>query len=276
MRLLIRAQLSSTKPRTTMAHEQAREEVVYCCDVGTVFVGAHNNVLDRSSFAWARCDDPDLDQPSENANWNDPEALAASIARDINKGCRVALGIEAPMWLPVIDHLVRESAPWALFRPRMAIESELRASWYLQLAAPASVRAPQLVFLALSKAADQADLRLTVNVDQWRTSPDNESILVWEGFAVGGFKPNYGEYENENQDLLDAWCLSRMFQGLLRDGVPQENPMVGPVLSGADQQGFAQVSLWAVAARLLALDADDVEARCLVIGTEGCTWPISG
>src|SRR5258708_2828604 len=74
--------------------------VIYACDVGTTRParkGRRNRIL-GAAFAWAKLSP---DEPSVVRVSQDIERLVIDLANDIQAGKSVALGFEAPLFIPV-------------------------------------------------------------------------------------------------------------------------------------------------------------------------------
>lgn len=253
-----------------------RSFVVYCLDVGKVLVRDDGSVLPGSTFAWARVERDARGEIAEH-HGNDPRSLVDSLGDDLAKRALIALGVEAPMWFPRVAALqTTAGAVWRLFRERF--QAETGHEWSRQAGASASVRAPQLLWLALNPLLHRGlQFDLVTSSTDWNAARDGETvpILVWEAFCVAGFKPNYDAvaYANLRSDEADAVASAMLFHRFLENGaeVPA-NPQDGPILVSADPNA-PTFSLWSWVADLLGLDPARCDGRSYTVGATGCVWP---
>jgi len=104
-----------------------RDLRIYCVDVGSI---------PRKRFAWARV--PEEAPPTHR---RDAEALVTSLTNDLSCGRLVALGFEAPMFVPVPDNALdlgkarafEEGRPWSAGAGVSALGTGLvQACWILR------------------------------------------------------------------------------------------------------------------------------------------------
>ena len=80
-------------------------EYVYCADIGSMQARAGN------SFGWAGLS---IDPNGQRSSWeygNNPQELADAVAEGLNRGDKVALGFECPLWIPIrTDPIILTSA----------------------------------------------------------------------------------------------------------------------------------------------------------------------
>lgn len=247
------------------------EIVSYCIDVGTVEVGPGEGVSGKS-FAWGRVDSevPENQGPL-NVRFSRLAALQEALRDDIANHRRVALGVEAPMWTP----LARTFGRGILFNWRF--DAEKKHEWYLQAGASAAVRATQLAFLALEPLVRQTGrLRMLTRfreLESTEPNADSPSLLVWEAFVAGDFKPvhEYGGPLGGNENRIDAFCAAREFAELAKRGdldeIGESND--GPVLARPQDDATCDqgsvVSTWSLVADLLGIERP-ATGRCYVVG----------
>jgi len=178
--------------------------MIYAVDVGSTLEG-RNGV----AFAWAKVPRTG-GQPVASA---DPSALLASITADLQSGHSVALGLEAPLFIPVPAEVDR------LSRGR---NGDGNRSW----AAPAG---GYVATLALHQAAwllsglrssCSARCELTVDTARW-TAPDptRPVLLLWEAFVSGD------AHTFHMHDAATAVMYFQTHQDALSTAVTAENPI---------------------------------------------------
>ena len=135
--------------------------VVYACDIGSVKSG---------TFAWARNDSLDS-APAASVDIDD---LIAAVTRDVKKGLPIAIGFEAPLFLPVPDDSSQLNSgrtgetSRSMFAPAGAAVTTL------------GVHESAWIFKRL-RAALPADISLTFD---WTTSDYKpKEIFIWEAFV---------------------------------------------------------------------------------------------
>lgn len=177
------------------------EAVVYGLDIGVYETGLRSQVLSRTTAAWCRVDvgllelesvvyagNPTRGRLSHQAglsrSYNCGRSiaeLANCIAHDVRDGRSVALGFEAPMWLP-LEH--RHGPNLNLFRPRFERESGLE--WYLQSGAAATLKA--VVLGTLLREHLHEALGQSVTYSTSRDSRGDGTIVLYEAFVAGSHK----------------------------------------------------------------------------------------
>jgi hypothetical protein len=178
--------------------------VIYCADVGSVRTG---------SFAWAR--DPAIPAELESREQTSIDDLCFSVAHDLNAGRAVALGFEAPLFVPV---------PVSSTDLGRARDGEGNRAW--SAGAGAGVLATGLAQTAwvlrnLREACPTQALSAT-----WDGfSQAGEGLLIWEAFVSGNAKPTS---EAETSHKADAAAAVTAF----RDSLP--NPPERSVITTSD------------------------------------------
>jgi len=194
----------------------------YAVDIGKYHVGARGQIRrSDTTTAWARSDEGtpsfnDIKYYSGSEGSCDEGTFAKStqrwscgrsisllvdrIAADIDAGCSVSLGLEAPMWFPIG---LEQCANLKLFRPRC--EEERGSEWYVQSGAAATVKAisiaAMLVNLLTSK---QPGVRFTTDP----SSGADGTITLYEAFVVGKFKMSVPAGATQAKNEWDAFTAS--------------------------------------------------------------------
>ena len=183
----------------TMAHAR----MIYAVDVGSTLPGR-----DGIAFAWAKVPQ-EGGQPVANT---DPTELASSAAADLCAGHSVALGFEAPLFIPVPKNVRR------LSRRR---ENEGNRAW----SAPAG---GYVATLALHQAAwllrelrssCSETCELTVDPERWSHNGGQTVLFCWEAFVSG---------EAHTVHMRDAATAVMYFQAeqqALETAVTAEDPL---------------------------------------------------
>ena len=229
--------------------------VVYALDIGVYNTGAIGNVLNSTTTAWSR-----LSQGIENIkdiqydnnsfiytpNNRKPvifecgrslEQLAEKIAADIKKKHKIALGFEAPMWIP-LENLHR--ANLRLFEPRF--EAEKGHAWYLQAGAAATLKAISLgIMLRNHLNLLEDNINCITCIDHWTPG----SIILYEAFVAGNYKleNNIG---NNRQNEWDAFTAGLAW-GSRHCGFHIPDRYIGRTLHNAGRraaEGLPLLSIW--------------------------------
>jgi len=144
--------------------------VIYAVDVGSTRCEAGRT----PNFAWARVDPTD---PSSVVGSSDIGKLADQIIRDLQDGQSVALGFEAPLFIPV------PIEPSALCRGR---KNERNRSW----AAPAGLAVTTLALhqaaWILRRIADSCgkSTKFKTDAESWPPSESDPILFCWEAFVT--------------------------------------------------------------------------------------------
>ena len=162
--------------------------VVYGVDIG---VYREDNPKLKSTFAWARIENDyskcEKTKPNNDNSGKSIRCLATKINCDLKNNKKIALGFEAPMWIPVED-LKKDGN---LFKKRFEAEGS-KYRWYLQSGAAATLKSIVIgknLFGLLIK-----DIQFTTSPEDWK---NGNKILLFEGFAAGNYK---GEIKNEETE----------------------------------------------------------------------------
>jgi hypothetical protein len=164
---------------------------VFCADVGS---------LARGNFAWAR---RRLD--TENQELHEPEsiqALATAVADELEHERPVALGFEAPLFVPVPEEagLLGKARPCDLGLP----------SW--SSGPGASVMATGLVQLAwVLSAIRRRNVDAPVHVDWDVFARSRSGLLLWEAFVSGSAKGQ--SHEDDARIGVNAFCAQLPYPG---------------------------------------------------------------
>lgn len=174
--------------------------VSYALDIGVYNVGARGQMLTSTTAAWCRVPEGSarldavtrergiddgtlvsLDGTSRYRAGRSIPRLARAIATDLRAGHAVALGLEAPMWIPLTE---RHRARLKLFRPRFEVEAG--AEWYLQSGAAATLKAISLGRLLRAELGSLLGNQFPLlTTDHGVTE---RALVLYEGFVVGDYK----------------------------------------------------------------------------------------
>lgn len=174
---------------------------VFCADVGSVA---------RNSFAWARrtpgSDGEELHRPESI------ESLAAAVVRVLRDGEPVALGFEAPLFVPVPENPERLGKARPCDAPSPSWSSNVGAS----VLATAMVQIPWTLRFIHERVPD-----LRVHV-QWQSfAEQQDGLFLWEAFVSGSAK---GEtHEDDARSGVQAFC-----EQLPNPGDPTAEETEGP------------------------------------------------
>ncbi len=157
---------------------------VFCADVGSIA---------RDSFAWARripsSDGEELHRPESI------ESLAASVVHALHDGEPVALGFEAPLFIPVPEDPSRLGKARPCDAPSPSWSSSVGAS----VLATAMVQVPWTLRFIHEQVSD-----LRVHVQWPQFAEQQDGLLLWEAFVSGAAK---GEtHEEDARSGVQAFC----------------------------------------------------------------------
>lgn len=176
--------------------EQRR--VIYACDVGS---------CRRGNFAWARIEPEQSARPNSSA---DIEQLVLSVRKDLTDGLNIALGFEAPLFVPVPEN------------PNdigLARAGEGNRPFSAGAGASAALVGLQQAAWVMSRLRGDIG-KYTVTTD-WRAWPHSSStILLWEAFVSGNAK---GECHAD--DAITAALEFHRREASLRSDVTCERPL---------------------------------------------------
>jgi hypothetical protein len=136
--------------------------IAYACDIGSIKAG---------SFAWARNCSPD-ETPTASVDIDD---LIVSIVRDANAGMTIAIGFEAPLFMPVPD----VSSDLNSGR-----NNESSRSMFAPAGAAVTTIAIHETAWILKRLHGFVGTRLTLTTD-WRTNWRSRAahLFMWEAFV---------------------------------------------------------------------------------------------
>lgn len=141
---------------------------VFCADVGSI---------PRDRFAWARripsTEDEEVHQPESI------ESLAASVVHLLHDGEPVALGFEAPMFVPVTEQAEQLGKARPCDAPSPSWSSSVGAS----VLATAMVQVPWVLRYIHDQVSD-----LHVHVGWPSFAEQQGGLLLWEAFVSGAAK----------------------------------------------------------------------------------------
>lgn len=201
---------------------------VFCADVGSVA---------RNSFAWARripgSDGDELHRPESI------ESLAASVVHALRDGEPVALGFEAPLFIPVPENPERLGKARPCDAPSPAWSSSVGAS----VLATAMVQIPWILRFIHEHIPD-----LQVHA-QWPPFAEQQhGLLLWEAFVSGAAK---GEtHEEDARSGVQAFC--------------EQLPSPGDSSAAATERPFSVLAAAAIWAGF-DLQTEDTRGGCLLV-----------
>jgi hypothetical protein len=157
---------------------------VFCADVGSIA---------RDRFAWARripgTEGEEVHRPESI------ESLAASVVHVLRDGEPVALGFEAPMFVPVPEDPARLGKARPCDAPSPSWSSQVGAS----VLATAMVQVPWILRYIHEQVSD-----LRVHVGWPSFAEQQGGLLLWEAFVSGAAK---GEtHEEDARSGVQAFC----------------------------------------------------------------------
>ena len=166
--------------------------IIYGCDVGSVRSG---------TFAWARVV-PGQSHPTASVDIDD---LVKSILQDVEDGMSIALGLEAPLFMPVpmdsgaLSCGRQGEGNRSMFAPAGAAVATLavhEAAWILR---------------AIHARANPV-LAYTLDWGEWPPSEEARRLLLWEAFVSG---PAHGT--SHEQDAATAAIFFRAHENNLAE-----------------------------------------------------------
>ncbi len=189
---------------------------VYAADIGSI---ANNK------FAWCRDDNSGL--PDGNGEIRE---MVKSVSRDLSQGVSVALGFEAPLFVPVAEE------PKELNRAR---KGEGSRPWSAGAGCGSLATALPIcvwTFEQLAKGNATTNIFPTFHWEAFRTGTAN--LFIWEAFVSGEAKKLAAE--SSNPHLEDAKIAARTFWNALNENgdimidkivtAPQPFSLVGAAL----------------------------------------------
>ena len=211
------------------------ETAIYGVDIGVYYFGATGQPTSSTTFAWCRLtkweDRPFLHSRSGISLTE----LAEQISEDLASRVSVAIGFEAPMWIPAVTATKHLHGP--LFEPRFPAEE--KHQWYLQSGAAASLKAVALgysLFTSLRRLGVEGITTTTVP-SEWATEAE---ILLFEGFVAGSRRWTVNQPKSPH--LRDAWTVAfACWETLSRPSSPRPR---SEILHDAGAGVPATISLW--------------------------------
>lgn len=201
---------------------------VFCADVGSIAGG---------SFAWARrlpgTDNEEVHQPKSI------ESLAASVVQALRAGEPVALGFEAPLFVPVPGDPKRLGKARPCDAPSPSWSSSVGAS----VLATAMAQVPWTLRFIREEVPD-----LRVHL-QWPPFAEQQGgLLLWEAFVSGAAKGD--THEEDARSGVQAFC--------------EQLPNPGDAGASATERPFSVVAAAAIWAGL-DLPTQEMRSGCLLV-----------
>jgi len=169
-----------------------------------VDVGSYSRV---GHFAWYELNSA-TDSPTPNNGYHDPVVLADHVIVALGEGRQIALGLEAPIWIP--GSVVQQGLP-----PRMQerFPLELSRRWYAGAAATVGMMALSVLGDVLARL-ELIGLSVTVTDDFTLWEGTEDSILIYESFLVASSKPtSCGQIEGDEWDAFVTASLIWEYMG---------------------------------------------------------------
>lgn len=201
---------------------------VFCADIGSIA---------RDSFAWARripgSDDEELHRPESI------ESLAASVVQILRDGGPVALGFEAPLFIPVPENPDRLGKARPCDAPSPSWSSSVGAS----VLATAMVQIPWTLRFIHQQVPD-----LQVHVQWPPFAQRQDGLLLWEAFVSGAAKGQ--THEEDARSGVQAFC--------------KQLPNPGDPIATETERPFSVVAAAAIWAGF-DLPIEDLHDGCLLV-----------
>jgi hypothetical protein len=201
---------------------------VFCADIGSIA---------RDSFAWARripgSDDEEFHRPESI------ESLAASVVQILRDGGPVALGFEAPLFIPVPENPDRLGKARPCDAPSPSWSSSVGAS----VLATAMVQIPWTLRFIHQQVPD-----LQVHVQWPPFAQRQDGLLLWEAFVSGAAKGQ--THEEDARSGVQAFC--------------KQLPNPGDPIATETERPFSVVAAAAIWAGF-DLPIEDLHDGCLLV-----------
>lgn len=218
-------------PDPGLMAEGALNRVIYACDVGSVKKG---------KFAWARVV-PGLGNPKASTSINH---LVTQLLQDITEGLSIALGFEAPLFLPV------PACSTQLSRGRNGEENRSMFAASGATVTTLGIHEAAWILRAIHDSSRQA-LTYTLDWNEWPPEGESQSLFLWEAFISGS-----AHSETHKHDAATAAVFFRDNEKRLNlaNAVTAEHPLNAVHIT----------ALWAGWAN----DLDRLHQPCLVLRPE--------
>lgn len=262
--------------------------VVYVLDIGMYNLGAEGQVLASTTTAWARVDKGidsfkgfDFKCSPEGSlelgrlvkgeqEWKcgrSLKTLADSMNEDIERGRSVALGFEAPMWIPV----PREHGQNIELISHRFKEEEKGYAWYLQSGAAATLKSivlgVQLFTMLCQKLSNSKEkaLNLRFTTDTSGSSPCK--LVLFEAFVAGDYKVKPSqEIDKRAPNEWDAFTAALAWFGRETQPACIPKPHKVEVLSPLTSLPPDRISVWKmIAAQVPDCPQIEGEDACKVV-----------
>ncbi len=212
------------------------ERTVFAVDIGSTLVSKKTKTV---AFAWAR---RSMFPPGPMCSSQEPDLLVERVAEDLNRNCSVALGFEAPLYIPI----PRLSSDLSRARP-----GEGSRAW----SAPAGLSVASLCLHQASWILREVRTRvkqcaITLDVAQWPPKPGPQATLfLWEAFV--------SRTAHSNDHRRDAATAADYFASHERNLQPQH-------ALGENEQLLSLIAVAALWSKWTS-NADDLETPTLVL-----------
>ena len=233
------------------------KDVVFALDIGVYRTGANGQILTSTTAGWSRLtrgvadfasiqhtgtptcghfvNFPNGGKSSTNFCGRSIQKLAELIAEDYLAGRRIALGFEAPMWLPLEE---RHRANLNLFSPRFPAEQG--REWYLQSGAAASLKAISLGIMLREHLHELiGNTKTTTLFEYWKPG----TVLMFEAFVAGKYKADDVTASLVAPNEWDAF-IAGLAWGNLHIGFVTPPAYRGVCLHAAGARSGSCLSVW--------------------------------
>jgi hypothetical protein len=173
--------------------------VAFGIDVGSYSKPGH--------FAWYELTTAS-ESPTPNKACHDPVMFADRVIAILSEGKKIALGLEAPIWMPGSEVLLGKS-------PRMheRFASEKGRTWYAGAAATVGMMALSVLGDLLARLA-VTNLSQTITDDFTHWNETNDSLLLYESFLLTNRKPiSCGKIVSDEWDAFVTASLILEYKG---------------------------------------------------------------
>ena len=167
--------------------------IVYACDIGSVKTG---------KFAWVRAD---LDADFAPVGSNDMGGLLDCLKSDLRGKSSIALGFEAPLFMPVPNEIGNLGSG--------RIGEGSRSMFAQSGACAMALGCKQIAFILRHMVSYKQTYELTFDATSWMACAQPR-ILIWEAFVSGKTHAPVGE---DIRDAATAACYFHQHQACLEN-----------------------------------------------------------
>ena len=226
-------------PRRDALHPPGKRRRVYAVDVGSTLSGG---------FGWTRID-PDVEDATPAGNGSIAN-LCMRLVEDLNERRNVALGLEAPLFIPVpkgADDLSKGRA------------NEGNRAWSARAGAPVTTLGLHQAAWILKAVAQQSKytVRFSLDPSVWPPREGAAVLFCWEALVTGQAHAEKGDREGHLRDAATATLEFIKWEDRLGD-------LPDPVLAERPLSLIGAAALWSG----LAEDGDLIRKPTVVLRPE--------